>query len=102
MEKTDDTQLACNVLLSDDVAGCVPVLRPGDVVRVNGQIGVISKAQVVVDGSSYDWYSVRELREHGNMPSYTIEWGSANGLRNAWWEKSELEVVALGPFHSFG
>ncbi len=102
MEKTADTQLARNVLLSDDVAGCVPVLRPGDVVRVNGQSGVRSKAQVVVDGSSWNWYSVRKIREHGNMPSYAIEWGSANGLRNAWWEKSELEVVSLGPFHLFG
>jgi hypothetical protein len=100
--KTHEKQPVCNVLLPNDVAGCVPVLRPGDVIRVAGEIGVVSISQVIVDGSCCDWYSVNAVRDHGNMPSYSVQWGSRNGLRNAWWEKSELEVVSLGPFHSFG
>ena len=90
------------VSLPDDVEGGVPSLRPGDVVQVGCNIGVISKSQVVVDGSCCNWYNVKPMVDHGNMLSHAIEWGSANGLRNAWWNRSELKVVSLGPFHAGG
>lgn len=73
-------------------------LHPGDLIQVDGELGVVSKACVVISGSNYNW---NQSLPHGagNYPSYAVEWRSPNSLRNAWWSLSELSVVSLGPFH---
>lgn len=86
-------------VIGKDVPGGVPSLRPGDVVKVSGHIGVIVKAETTVRGGGYQW-DRPELPGEGNMPGYAIQFRTNTALRHAWWEQSEIdEVISLGPFH---
>jgi hypothetical protein len=90
----------CIALLSAEQPGEMPRLRPGDVVRVNDDIGVISQAEVVIDGSTRNWDWHGEIVSHGNVPTYAVQFRSGTGHKTAWWTTTEFdEIVSLGPFH---
>ncbi len=89
-------------LLKADSRFGKPTLRPGDKVKVDNHIGVITKAETVINGSAMRWdrFPVDNVRT-GCFPSYAIAWRSFTGLKTAWWTIEEInEVVSLVPFHS--
>lgn len=70
----------------------VQPLCPGDVVMVDGHIGVISKAVSNVNGSECNWDTHPADR-------YAIEFRSGTGLKHAWWRIGQIDkIVSFGPF----
>ncbi len=80
----------------ENVLSSVSVLRPGDLIQVESYLGVVSKSQAVVGGSTYDWHSA----PYGSLPAYEVQWSGPNPLRTAWWSRDELTLVKLGPLHA--
>ena len=77
-------------------AGSMPRLRPGDVIRVGKNIGVITKAHVVIDGSRQDWDWDGNSPGVGfinNTPTYSVTFRSGTGRKAAWWLVEELDEM---------
>jgi|SRR5882757_2035391 len=84
----------------------MPTYFPGDVVLTKmGGVGIIVKAQVVVNGRTIEWNSREGLPpniEHGWKPSYAVDSipRFKRPEKHAWYYADEFEAVALGALHS--
>ncbi len=108
---TDSTSDEVFLLSADEECG-QPSLYPGDWVKTpDGNMGVIAKAETVVNGRAWNWDEFPLTRkvlkttgydhiEHGRLPSYAVEFRSSFGECYAWWHATDFaEVVSLGGFH---
>lgn len=84
-----------NEILKLDKKCSMPHLIVGDTVRLNsGEVGIITEAQVVINGTSIRWdKELPKNIEHGWRPSYAV-YSKNNKLY--WFDSSDFkEVLAL-------
>lgn len=95
---------AASTRVCSETPGSLPAYLPGDIVETRyGGIGVIVKAQVVVDGSPISWNgSLPATLTIAQEPTYELESvpGYPAPSRAAWWRASDwASIVAPGPLH---